>query len=40
MTPWVVSLAGIAASLVLLGVVFHLIRSRCLNTITVASTSG
>ena len=31
MTPWVVSLAGIAASLVLLGVVFHLIRSRRLR---------
>src|SRR6185436_9493784 len=31
LTPWVVSLAGIAASLVLLGVVFHLIRSRRLR---------
>ena len=31
MTPWVVSLAGIAASIVLLGVVFHLIRSRRLR---------
>ena len=31
MTPWVVSLAGIAASLVLLGFVFHLIRSRRLR---------
>ena len=31
MTPWVVSLAGIAASLVLLAFVFHLIRSRRLR---------
>ena len=31
MTPWVASLAGIAASLVRLGVVFHLIRSRRLR---------
>ena len=31
MTPWVVSLAGIAASLILLGGVFQLIRSRRLR---------
>ncbi len=31
MTPWVVSLAGVAASLLLLAVVFHLIRSRRLR---------
>ena len=31
MTPWVVSLAGIAASILLLAFVFHLIRSRRLR---------
>ena len=31
MTPWVVSLAGVAASLLLLAVVFHLIRTRRLR---------
>ena len=31
MTPWVVSVAGVVASLLLLGVVFHLIRIRHLR---------
>ena len=31
MTPWFVSLAGVAASLLLLAVIFHLIRSRRLR---------
>lgn len=31
MTPWVVSLAGVLASLLLLGIVVHLIRSRRLR---------
>ena len=31
MTPWIVSLAGVVASLLLLGVVVHLIRSRRLR---------
>jgi hypothetical protein len=31
MTPWIVSLAGVLASLLLLGVVVHLIRSRRLR---------
>jgi Uncharacterized conserved protein (DUF2304) len=31
MTPWVVSVAGVLASLLLLGIVVHLIRSRRLR---------
>jgi hypothetical protein len=31
MTPWFVSLAGVAASLLLLGVIFHLMRTRRLR---------
>ncbi len=31
MTPWFISLAGVVASLVLLGIIFHLIRSRRLR---------
>ena len=31
MTPWIVSVAGVIASLLLLGVVVHLIRSRRLR---------
>ena len=31
MTPWVVSFAGVLASLILLGIVVHLIRSRRLR---------
>jgi hypothetical protein len=31
MTPWFVSLAGVAASLLLLGIIFHLMRTRRLR---------
>ena len=31
MTPWIVSVAGVVASLLLLGVIVHLIRSRRLR---------
>ena len=31
MTPWFVSVAGVAASLLLLGVIFHLMRTRRLR---------